>query len=172
MIRFLRSFRAWLLLAILAALAVWLERQRSKTFAGGGAALHVIDGDSLRIDGREVRLAGIEAPEYRQGCTDAAGAAWPCGREARTALERIVRSGSLSCRTAVQDRYGRALSRCRAGTADVATELARQGWADGAGDRRFPEPKAAIAEAKAAKRGIWRGAHQHPAEWRKAQAGT
>ena len=154
------------------ALAVWLERQRSETIAGDSDAVHVIDGDSLRIGGREVRLAGIDAPEYRQTCTDAAGAAWPCGQEARTALERIVRGGELTCETAVEDRYGRALSRCKVGAEDVATLLARQGWADGAGDRRFEEPKASIAEAKAAKRGIWRGAHQHPAEWRKAQGGT
>jgi endonuclease YncB( thermonuclease family) len=135
--RFLRSSVAWLFLAVLAGFALWLERQRGETFAGDGAAIYVIDGDSLRVESREVRLAGIDAPEYRQSCTDAAGAAWPCGREARTALERIVRGGAVSCRTAQQDRYGRALALCWAGKEDVATLLARQGWADGAGDARF-----------------------------------
>jgi endonuclease YncB( thermonuclease family) len=164
---------AWALLALLAALAFWLERQGSETIAGpSGSGIQVIDGDSLRIDGREIRLAGIDAPEYRQTCTDAAGAAWPCGKEARSALERLVGAGGVSCETQVEDRYGRALARCRSKGGDIAEALARQGWADGAGDRRFKEPTAAIAEAKRARRGIWRGGHSHAAEWRKANAGT
>ncbi len=173
MIRFFRSFRAWALVATLAALAFWLERQGSETIAGpSGAGIHVIDGDSLRIGGREIRLAGIDAPEYRQTCTDAGGAAWPCGKEARTALERLVKAGGISCQTAAEDRYGRALAHCRSSAGDLAEALARQGWAEGAGDKRFKEPSAAIAEAKRGKRGIWRGGHSHPAEWRKANAGT
>jgi endonuclease YncB( thermonuclease family) len=173
-IRLFRSFRAWALLAVLAGLAFWLERQGSETILGpSGAAIHVIDGDSLRIDGREIRLAGIDAPEYRQSCTDARGAEWPCGREARLALERLVRAGGVACKTALEDRYGRALARCRSAAAgDLADALARQGWADGAGDRRVAEPSAAIAEARRAKRGIWRGGHSHPAEWRKTRSGT
>jgi endonuclease YncB( thermonuclease family) len=161
---------AWTLLAILAALAFWLERQRSETISGAG--IHVIDGDSLRMNGREIRLAGIDAPEYRQTCTDAAGTAWSCGKEARSALERLVQGGGVSCETAVEDRYGRALARCRGKAGDIAEALARQGWAEGARDTRFKEPTAAIAEAKRAKRGVWRGGHSHPAEWRKANAGT
>lgn len=169
MIRFLRSFRAWALLLILAGLAYWLERQSSETLTG--AAIHVIDGDSLRMDGREIRLAGIDAPEYRQTCTDAAGAPWPCGKEARAALERLAGDG-VSCDTQVEDRYGRALAHCRSPRGDLAEALARKGWAEGARDRRFKEPTAAIAEAKRARRGIWRGGHSHPAEWRKANTGT
>ena len=173
MIRIFRSFRAWALLAILAALAYWLERQSSETISGpSGSGIHVIDGDSLRIDGREIRLAGIDAPEYRQTCTDDKGAAWSCGKDARTALEKLVQSGGVSCNTAVEDRYGRALALCRSKSGDIAEALARQGWAEGARDRRFKEPTAAIAEAKRAKRGIWRGGHSHPAEWRKANPGT
>jgi endonuclease YncB( thermonuclease family) len=169
-IRIFRSLSAWAFLAGLAALAFWLERQGDETISGAG--IHVIDGDSLRMDGREIRLAGIDAPEYRQTCTDEKGAAWPCGKEARNALERLVRAGGVSCHTQIEDRYGRALARCRAGGSDIAEALARQGWADGAGDRRFAEPSAAIAEAKRAKRGIWRGGHSLPADWRKANAGT
>jgi endonuclease YncB( thermonuclease family) len=172
-IRIFRSLSAWALLALLAALAFWLERQGGETIAGqSGSTIHVIDGDSLRVEGREIRLAGIDSPEYRQTCTDAAGAAWPCGKEARSALERLVGAGGVSCETQVEDRYGRALARCRSKGGDIAEALARQGWADGAGDQRFPEPTSAIAEAKRARRGIWRGGHSHAAEWRKANAGT
>ncbi len=167
----MRSLAAWLLLALLAGLALWLEHRPAQEIgAGAGGRVHVIDGDSLRIGGREIRLAGIDAPEYRQTCSDAAGNSWPCGKEARASLEALVRQSKLSCAARAEDRYGRALAECRAGGRDLARELARQGWALGARDPRFEEPAAEIAEAKAGRRGIWRGAHQHPAEWRKADA--
>ena len=38
----------------------------------------------------------------------------------------------------------------------------------GARDPRFDEYPAARAEAQAARRGVWQGAHQHPADWRAA----
>jgi endonuclease YncB( thermonuclease family) len=168
--RRLRSLVSWLLLAALVALAYWLERRPGEEIrAAGGEAVHVIDGDSLRLGGREIRLAGVDAPEYRQSCTDAGGKPWPCGKEARTALETLVGKGDLVCTTRIDDRYGRALGQCRAGGRDVGAELARQGWALGARDERFEEPQREMAEAKAARRGVWRGAHQHPADWRKAQ---
>jgi endonuclease YncB( thermonuclease family) len=162
---------AWLLLfAALALAAIRLERTRPERIeARAGAAVRVIDGDSLRIGAREIRLAGIDAPELSQTCSDEAGRPWPCGAEARTALDRLAREGPLDCTAEKEDRYGRALARCRAGRGDLAAALARDGWALGARDPRFEEPAAEIAEARKAKRGIWRGAHVHPADWRKAQ---
>ena len=38
-----------------------------------------IAGDTLRVGGRLVRLAGIEAPERSQQCVRAGGKRWPCG---------------------------------------------------------------------------------------------
>ena len=171
--RRLRSLGFWLLLAALLALAVRLERApfaEERIEAAGGESVHVIDGDSLRIGSREIRIAGIDAPEYRQNCFDEAGREWPCGKEARTALERIVKEGGLSCSKAAEDRYGRGLARCGGNGGDIATRLARDGWALDARDKRFPAPVEAMAEAKAVRRGIWRGRHQHPAEWRKSKA--
>jgi endonuclease YncB( thermonuclease family) len=169
----LRSLGFWLLLAALLVLAVRLERApllQEEIKAANGESVHVIDGDSFRIGGREIRIAGIDAPEYRQTCFDEADREWACGKEARTALELLVKAGGLSCAKAAEDRYGRGLARCVGKSGDFATQLARDGWALDAGDERFPAPVAAIAEAKAAKRGIWRGRHQHPAEWRKARS--
>lgn len=167
--RRLRNLGAWLLLALLAALALWLERKPAETLeAASGARINVADGDSFRIGARKIRLAGIDAPEYRQTCMDAAGKLWPCGKEARAALEGLVKRGGLSCTARVEDRYGRALASCRVGGRDLAAELARQGWALGARDERFDEPLREMAEARAGRRGIWRGSHQHPADWRKA----
>jgi endonuclease YncB( thermonuclease family) len=169
--RRLRSLGFWLLLAAIVALALRLERSplvQEEIKAASGESVHVIDGDSLRLGDRELRIASIDAPEYRQTCFDEAEREWPCGKEARTVLGRLVKRGDLSCRKEAEDRYGRGLARCTVKGGDVATLLAGEGWALDARDKRFPAPLKAIDEAKAAKRGIWRGRHQHPAEWRKA----
>ncbi len=169
--RRLRALGFWLLLAALLALAVRLERgafSSEEIRAASGERVHVIDGDSLRIGGREIRIAGIDAPEYRQPCFDAAGQSWACGKEARAALEALAKEGALSCTSRAKDRYGRALAQCRTAKGDIATRMARLGWALAARDDRFDVPEDAIAAARAQRRGIWRGPHEHPAEWRKA----
>ena len=172
MTRRLRSLAAWLLLAALAALAFRFEARRTSGESVPTGAIHIIDGDSFRIGGREIRLAGIDAPEYRQTCSEPGGGQWPCGREAREALAALAKQKPLDCTKAAEDRFGRALARCRTPSGDIASALAKEGWAVGARDPRFPEPSAEIAEARRAKRGIWRGSHQHPADWRKAASGT
>lgn len=138
--------------------------------AANGAEVHVIDGDSLRIGKDEIRIAGIDAPEYRQTCGDGAGGSWDCGKAARAELVRLAGAGGLACTERARDRYGRSLADCRTDAGDVALALARAGFVESAGDPRFDSPYAdAIAAARAAKRGIWRGPHVRPAEWRKAQ---
>ncbi|MGD2006456.1 MAG: hypothetical protein PVJ90_04390, partial [Pseudomonadales bacterium] len=43
----------------------------------------IIDGDSIRVQGVEIRLHGIDAPEGRQLCQDAQGRDYRCGDVAR-----------------------------------------------------------------------------------------
>lgn len=169
--RIFRRLGAILLLALLAIVARMLnDREGAREIvAANGADLHVIDGDSLRIGKDEIRIAGIDAPEYRQLCGDGAGGEWACGKAAREALVALVAAGDLRCTERARDRYGRALSDCTAGARDVAAAQARAGFAEGAGDSRFDSHEREIAEARAARRGIWRGPHAHPADWRRAQ---
>jgi endonuclease YncB( thermonuclease family) len=44
-----------------------------------------IDGDSLHVDDKEVRLFGIDAPEFDQTCQRASGD-WSCGAAAADQL--------------------------------------------------------------------------------------
>lgn len=161
------------LLLLAGALALWWHFERTgeaaRTIrAADGVEVHVIDGDSLRIGAAEIRIAGIDAPEYRQSCTDAAGRDWACGQAARAALERLVRAGSLACEGRARDRYGRTLADCRTGEGDLATAMAAAGLALDARDPRFDRYGTVIAAARRARRGVWQGAHQHPADWRAA----
>lgn len=172
--RRIRAVGWFLLLAGLVAAAVWIERGEMRAEdirAADGAPVHVIDGDSLRIGDREIRLAGIDAPEYRQSCDDEAGRPWPCGKAAREALVKLAAAGGLHCTGRATDRFGRTLADCRTAAGDLASALAAAGHALGARDERFDSRARETAAARKARRGIWRGAHQHPADWRKANQG-
>lgn len=134
--------------------------------------VHVIDGDSLAVrqgDGPvTIRLTGIDAAEYRQDCARRDASRWPCGRDARTALERLAGGGPLHCEVAAKDRYNRTLATCRTRPfpdgIDLGAEMVRLGWAVATSDDYLPEE----AEAEAQRRGIWQGDFVRPAAWRAA----
>lgn len=166
MFRLLRRFRrldravATLLLAALlvaGARMPWRDWFPLETIAG---AARIVDGDSLFVEGREVRLAGIDAPELAQECRRD-GREWPCGRVARQELAMSIRGNPLVCRVRELDRYGRALARCEAGGEDIGRAMVRSGFALAYGAYDAEE-----ADARAAGRGIWAGSFERPAAWR------
>lgn len=124
-----------------------------------------IDGDSLRRDGIDFRLHGIDAPELHQTCMDQAGKDYPCGREAQRALSRLIRGATLSCSTIDTDRYGRIVAACRNGGNDINAEMVRLGWAI-AYRKHSQSYVDEEKEAHAASRGIWQGSFESPENWR------
>ncbi len=134
-----------------------------------GERVEVIDGDSLRIAGRVVRLQGYDAPEYRQQCAEADGRAWPCGRIARERLGALAAGGGLACTDLGRDRYGRTIARCRAQDGDIGAAMVRAGLGRTLRNARDERYAAEEAEARRARRGMWRGTHHHPADWRDGQ---
>jgi endonuclease YncB( thermonuclease family) len=149
---------ASLAILAMAAGALYLTRgvpQREIT----GAA-EAIDGDSLKLAGEEIRLKGIDAPEFDQTCT-VSNRETPCGREARAHLRRLLGSGLATCIGEQRDRYGRLLARCRVRGLDVNAAMVRDGHAVAFGDYAPEE-----AEAKAAYRGLWAGSFERPRDWR------
>lgn len=166
MIHVLRRFRrldrtlALLLLIVLAfagARLPWLDWFPMETFAGSARAA---DGDSLYVAGREVRLAGMDAPELAQLCTRN-GKSWPCGQVARQELADRVAGRTVLCRVRGHDRFGRALARCEADGRDLGAAMVRAGYAVGFGDYAAQE-----AAARHERAGIWAGAFERPAAWR------
>lgn len=174
--RFKRQLGFGLLLLGLLALWAWLQwRDRAgpplpEPKAIETSAIRVGDGDTFRMGGRTIRLAGIDAPELRQTCSNAQGGEWPCGREAKDALARLIAANGLQCEERATDRYRRVLAVCRTEAGNVAEAMVRAGLALGARDPRFDEYSAALAEARNARRGLWQGQHQHPADWRTAHS--
>lgn len=121
----------------------------------------VIDGDSLRVDGAELRLAGLDAPELHQTCM-MGDRPYPCGQDARRELVRLTAGTPLTCEVDGHDRYGRRLARCRMGVQDVGALLVQRGLAVAYGRYTAEE-----AQARQHKAGIWAGTFQRPADWRK-----
>ncbi len=147
--------------AVAALLAIRILDQ--VTIAPGAA--DVIDGDSFRLGGDEIRLKGIDAPEYRQTCRDGGEREWNCGRASADALRRLVNGREVACTRLDADRYGRLVSRCTAGGIDLNAELVRLGWAI-AYVRHGKDYVDQEAEARRQRRGIWRGSFELPEDWR------
>jgi micrococcal nuclease len=84
----------------------------------------VADGDTFRcVDGRRVRLIGIDSPESQQQ---------PYGARARSALLEMLPSGAtvrLETDVVPLDRYGRLLAYVWVGPTLVNEAMVRDGWA-------------------------------------------
>ena len=127
----------------------------------------VIDGDTIAIDNTKVRLEGIDAPEAGQTCKTAQGTDWPCGQVALEFMIALVHRQPTTCVIIGVDRYQRKLGTCTRNGADrsvndliVAAGLAR------AFVRYSSTYVAQEDDARAAKAGIWQGAHQAPWDYR------
>lgn len=128
----------------------------------------VIDGDTIEIHGRRIRLDAIDAPESRQLCQDAAGHDYRCGQVASFALADRIGRHTVACDNHGTDRYGRSLSYCSVAGVDLGGWLVGQGLA--VEYRRYSDGRYRAAEdrAKAAHAGLWAGAFQWPWAWRRA----
>jgi len=124
--------------------------------------VRVIDGDSFWRGDNEIRLHGIDAPEYRQTCKDNSGQDWPCGREAMRALRQLIGGRDVACEIRDTDRYERLVAVCKSGDVDLNRAMVRDGWAVSFGNYGSLE-----AEARKGRRGIWRGDFERPQDWRR-----
>lgn len=132
------------------------------------AEVTAVDGDSLLIDGRRVRLEGIDAPEYNQSCYDAEGRLYECGQKAKEALADMVKNG-VDCRKQTTDIYGRDVSICYAGRVNVNQQLVRDGLAV-AYTRYYAGFARDEQEARREKKGIWGGRFIRPDLYRALEA--
>lgn len=143
---------------LLLAAAVW-------GLSGPAAAqIKVVDGDSIFIGKKEIRLSGIDAPEYFQTCRDACGRSYDCGKEARRALEKLA-GKDLWCKKIVRDKYKREVSECVSGGIDINKKMVEIGWAV-AYNRYTDKYNEAEQEARRNKRGIWQGRFMKPELYR------
>lgn len=124
----------------------------------------VVDGDTLMVEGAQVELLGIDAPEAGQTCQAQRGA-YECGQQATTMLTELVGDEEVDCSVQDVDLRDRAVATCVRNGVDLSRQMARDGWAVasyGYAARYVADER----QASGARRGIWQGRFDMPWDWR------
>lgn len=164
-----KSIGLFILLLLAALLQRWqgpgMSPRPTELPANGAITGHprLVDGDSFFMDGDEVRMVGIDAPEGRQSCTRE-GREWACGEASRTELARLIGGQEVTCSADERDQHQRLLARCRAGGVDLNRQMVANGFAVSFGRQYQREED----EARLQRRGIWASEFDRPQEWRHA----
>lgn len=158
---------------MIAVLVLWFD---DGSWEPIGSSLRVVDGDSLAIGQKRLRLVGIDAPELQQTCLRD-GRAVKCGLLAKQHLAQLVAAASVSCADHGTDKHGRQLAVCRGNTSDdpvngalvkagaqasLNAQMVHDGWAISYGDYKALELLAALAG-----RGLWGLEFEQPEDWRR-----
>ena len=124
--------------------------------------IRIVDGETLGLGDRVVRLAGIAAPARGEACQGRAGDAYDCGGAAAAALTRLVSGRPVTCRIVGRDGFGRGLGECEAAGTDLGRTLVGSGYAVATA----APLRAAQDAARAGAQGLWASPAGAPASWR------
>ena len=83
----------------------------------------IIDGDTIHINNKKIRLEGIDAPEIKQQCKKPflkisaligfqSSKSYPCGVTSKRKLIDKIDNTKIKCITSSKDRYKRYLATC------------------------------------------------------------
>ena len=127
----------------------------------------VIDGDTIKIKGKKIRLFGIDAPEVDQICFKSSNP-YHCGHTAAKALIRYTKNKTIYCYYTELDKYKRILGTCNYGEGkqDINAMMVYFGHAV-AYTRYSKKYLKEEKEAQKYKYGLWKGTFERPEEWRK-----
>jgi endonuclease YncB( thermonuclease family) len=127
----------------------------------------VVEGDLIHIDGRALRLWGVDAPEPQQNCYRANGI-WPCGQAAIDHLRTFVGSKPVSCSLIERGDDDIILAKCTMMGLDLSAEMANHGLAlvrrDGPQDYILNH-----LDGRTHTAGIWSSIYVTPWEWREGR---
>jgi endonuclease YncB( thermonuclease family) len=147
--------------AVTLVVVVSLFFRSAEAPARGPASLHlsapadhlaVLDGDTLRVGDKVVRLAGIVAPARGSVCHGTGLVDMDCGSAAANVLASLVRGSAVDCAIGGHDGQGRPVGYCVAGGTRLNETLVLEGWARA----QTEELRETESAAHAAGRGIWR----------------
>lgn len=100
---------AGLLVSVIGASAVFETAQATSALVGRAS---VIDSDTIEIQGKRIRLWGIDAAENSQWCFDASENEYRCGRDAAFRLDDLLLGKIVQCAEKDRDRYQRIVAEC------------------------------------------------------------
>ena len=93
-------------------------------FSVPARAQTVLDGNTIVLEGRHVRLWGIEAPPLHSTCSG-----WPAGDIAAAFLRDLINNRSIACTAHGVDAKGKLFGICRSAGVDISATMVRKGYA-------------------------------------------
>jgi len=112
----------------------------------------VVDGATLKLGDRVVRLQNVQTPPRGQFCPSSNGARADCGEAATNLLARLVKDSPVQCRLTVHDAWGRPFGICNAHGTQLKAAVFEAGLA------RADHSDAAVPREKDGARSAGRGA--------------
>ena len=138
-----------------------------------GKAL-TIDGDTIKIKNKKIRLHGIDAPEIKQLCQRTFLSIfifsfqenYKCGEISKKKLEKYVKNNIIKCKVEGIDGYKRILGTCYKNTININSRMVRNGYA--VAYKKYSKKYLSVErEAKREELGLWKGKFDMPWDWRK-----
>ena len=137
----------------------------------------IIDGDTVHINSKKIRLKGIDAPEMRQQCKKVffeisvivgfnIKKDYSCGVVSKDKLKDKINESQIKCISSGRDRYKRYLATCYKDKINLNKWMVRNGLAV-AYKRYSKDYLRDEVYAKENKLGLWRGSFVRPEKWRK-----
>jgi endonuclease YncB( thermonuclease family) len=84
----------------------------------------VVDGDTIEIHGKRIRLSGFDSPERGKRCGDT-----NVYQKAALYLSDQIGTKTVTCTTTGEDRYNRAIATCSVNNTDLGDIMVAAGWA-------------------------------------------
>ena len=134
----------------------------------------VIDGDTIIINKKKIRLLGIDAPELDQQCKKpwiqlnfiSLNKKYNCGLLAKERLHKIISKNKIKCKGKKYDRYKRLIAICYKNKTDLNNWMVKNGLALNY-TKYSKKYISSEIQAKREKLGLWKGQFDKPWEWRK-----
>ena len=135
---------------------------------------NIIDGDTIKIKSKKIRLLGIDAPEKDQKCKKPFASinflnfqkSYNCGSVSSRSLKKKIGNKPIKCVSKSKDRYKRYLGICFLDNLDLNKWMVKNGYA--VAYKKYSK-KYELQEqyAKENKLGIWEGSFIEPEKWRR-----
>ncbi|WP_440907935.1 thermonuclease family protein [Candidatus Pelagibacter sp.] len=134
----------------------------------------IIDGDTIKINSKKIRLHGIDAPEFKQMCKKpyltisffTFTKDYPCGKISTQKLQKKINNKVITCKILDIDRYKRLIGECYKRNLNLNSWLVSNGYA--LAYRKYSKKYISNEiNAKNEKKGIWQGKFEMPWDFRR-----
>ena len=134
----------------------------------------IIDGDTIKINSKKIRLHGIDAPEKKQVCKKpyitivffSFSKNYLCGQVSTDKLTKKINNQIIKCKIKNVDRYNRLIGECYKKNENLNSWLVSNGYA--VAYRKYSKKYISNEiNAKDNKLGIWQGKFEMPWNFRR-----